>query len=79
MRKMEKEATSRPFQKLYPLQLSPEWDNNEPPPGTNNIKIEESKSWTDPDSTEGDLGRSYAEGRSKSQQVAAFDGDMKQR
>ena len=74
-----KETISRPLQKLYPLEITPERDDDEPPLDTNDVEIEESKSLTDLDSAEGDLGGSDAGGRTKIRRAAAIDGDMKRR
>ena len=76
---MEKETISRPLQKLYPLQTWPERENDKPPLDTNNVEIEESKSLIDLDSAGSDLCGSDAAGRTKIQQAAAINGDMKQR
>ena len=75
-----KETISRLLQKFHPLQITPERDDDDwRPPDTNDVEIEESKSITDLDSAEGNLGENNAGGRIKTQQVAAIDGDMKQR
>ena len=52
-----KETINRPLQKLYPLEITPERDNDERPSDTNDVKIEEIKSLSDLDSAKGDLGR----------------------
>ena len=64
---------------MYPLEITPERDDDEPPLDTNDVEIEESKSLTDLDSAEGDLGGSDAGGRTKIRRAAAIDGDMKRR
>ena len=75
-----KKNISRLLQKLNPLEITPERDDDEPPPDKNDVDIEESKSLIDHDSTEGDLGGSDAEGRTKIPRAAAIDiGDMKRR
>ena len=74
-----KETINRPLQKLYPLEITPERDDDEPPSDTTNVETEESKSLSDLDSTKGDLGRSDAGGRTKIRRAAAIDGDMKQK
>ena len=62
------------------MQITPERDDDDwPPPDTNDVEIEESKSIIDLDSAEGNLGENNAGGRFKTQQIAAIDGDMKQR
>ena len=42
-----KETINRPLQKLYPLEITPERDNDEPPSDTNDVEIEDSKSLSD--------------------------------
>ena len=74
-----KETISRPLQKLYPLEITLERDDDETPIDTNDIEIEESKSLIDLDSTGGDLGGSYAGVRTKIRQAAVADGDIKGR
>ena len=74
-----KETINRPLQKLYPLEITPERDDDEPPSDTTNVETVESKSLSDLDSTKGDLGRSDAGGRTKIRRAAAIDGDMKQK
>ena len=74
-----KETVSRPLQKLYPLEITLERDDDETPIDTNDIEIEESKSLIDLDSTGGDLGGSYAGVRTKIRQAAVADGDIKGR
>ena len=37
-----KETINRPLQKLYPLEITPERDDDEPPSDTNDVEIEES-------------------------------------
>ena len=77
--KTGKGTMSKPLQKLHALDITPERDDNEPPPATNNVEIQESKSLIDFDSAEGNLGGSDGGGRTKIRQYAALDGDMKQR
>ena len=72
MRKMEKNI-SRPLQKLNPLEITPERDDDEPPPDKNDVDKEKSKSLIDHDSNEGGLGGSDAEGRTKIPRAAAID------
>ena len=74
-----KGTISRPLEKLYPLEITANRDDDEPPPGTNDVEIEESKSLIDLDSTEGDLGGSDAGGRTKIRRATAIDRDMKRR
>ena len=74
-----KETINRPLQKLHPLEITPERDDDEQPSNTNDVEIEESKSLSDLDSAKGDLGRSDAGGRTKIWPAAAIDGDMKQK
>ena len=64
---------------MYPLEITPERDDDEPPPDTNDVEIEESKSLIDLDSSEGDLGGSHAGRRTNFRRAAAIDGDMKKR
>ena len=45
-----KETINRPLQKLYPLDITPERDDDEPPSDANDVDIEESKSLSDLDS-----------------------------
>ena len=71
-----KETINRPLQKLHPLEITPERDDDEQPSNTNDVEIEESKSLSDLDSAKGDLGRSDAGGRTKIWPAAAIDGDM---
>ena len=66
-----------PLQKLHPLEIAPEREDDEPPPNTNDVEIEESKSLIDLDSSGEDLGGSDAGGRTKIRRAAAIDGDMK--
>ena len=42
-----KETINRPLQKLYPLEITPERDNDEPPSDTIDVEIEDSKSLSD--------------------------------
>ena len=58
-----KETINRPLQKLYPLEITPERDNDEPPSDTNDVEIEEIKSLSDLDSAKGDVGRGDAGGQ----------------
>ena len=77
--KTGKRTISRPLQKLYPLEITPERDDDEPPSATNDIEIEESKSLIDLDSAEGDLGGSDAGGTTKFRRAATIESDMKRR
>ena len=72
-----KETVNRPLQKLYPLEIIPERDDDELPSDTIDVEIEESKSLSDLDSAKGDLGRSDAGNRTKIWRAAAIDRDMK--
>ena len=75
-----KETICRPLQKLYPLEITPERDDDEPPLDTNDVEIEKStKSLYDLDSAEGVLVASYAGGRTKIRRATAIDGDVKRR
>ena len=78
MRKMEKKPSADLFRNCIHWKLH-QRDDDEPPLDTNEVEIEESKSLTDLDSTEGDLGGSDAGRRTKIWRAAAIDGDMKQR
>ena len=62
-KKNGKETISRPLQKLYSLEITPEKDGDEPPSDTNDLKIKKGKSLSDVDSAKSDLGRSDAGGQ----------------
>ena len=74
-----KGTISRPLQKLHTLEITPERNDDELLPDTNDAEIEESKYLIDLDFAEGDLGGSDAGGRTKIRRAAAIDGDMKRR
>ena len=60
--------------KLYPLELTPEKDNDEPLSDTNHVKLMKSESLSDLDSAKGG---SDGGGRTKIWKAAAIDEDMK--
>ena len=62
---------------MYPLELTPEKDNDEPLSDTNHVKLKKSKSLSDLDSDKGDSGGSDGGGRTKIWKAAAIDEDMK--
>ena len=62
---------------MYPLELTPEKDNDEPLSDTNRVKLKKSKSLSDLDSAKGDSGGSDGGGRTKIWKAAAIDEDMK--